>query len=187
IYPACTRSFYHYTYTQCNDDQHTCSSVGVGMPVTQHPLHRSVRAGLPHTAPALGRDDQTLVRVRVAYAWGWQPVSNDLVHALPAQVLGLAAAAQCAMPQPTHLEAEGLNTCSVAGHGEVAGMPGHYRAQVLALLGDGPVHAFAQLRLDGQQLGARAFAAGDSQHHELALPGFAAAMREAQEVEGVRF
>jgi hypothetical protein len=36
------------------------------MPVTQHPLHRSVSAGLLHTAPALGRDDQTLVRVRVA-------------------------------------------------------------------------------------------------------------------------
>jgi hypothetical protein len=29
------------------------------MPVTQHPLHRSVRAALPHTAPALGRDDRT--------------------------------------------------------------------------------------------------------------------------------
>ena len=28
------------------------------MPVTQHPLHRSVRAELPHTAPALGHDDQ---------------------------------------------------------------------------------------------------------------------------------
>lgn len=35
------------------------------MPVTQHPLHRSVRAELPHTAPALGYDDQTLVGVRV--------------------------------------------------------------------------------------------------------------------------
>ena len=28
------------------------------MPVTQHPLHRSVRAALPHTAPASGCDDQ---------------------------------------------------------------------------------------------------------------------------------
>ena len=44
----------------------TQKQVGVGMPVTQHPLHRSVRAALPHTAPALRRDDQTLVRVRVA-------------------------------------------------------------------------------------------------------------------------
>ena len=32
------------------------------MPVTQHPLHRSVRAALPHTAPALGRDDRTNVK-----------------------------------------------------------------------------------------------------------------------------
>ncbi len=29
------------------------------MTVTHHPLHRSVRAALPHTAPALGRDDRT--------------------------------------------------------------------------------------------------------------------------------
>jgi len=36
------------------------------MPVAQHPLHGSVRAELPHTALASGRDDQTLVRVRVA-------------------------------------------------------------------------------------------------------------------------
>ena len=28
------------------------------MPVTQHPLHRSVRAELPHTAPASGHDDR---------------------------------------------------------------------------------------------------------------------------------
>src|SRR6266487_1182610 len=34
-----------------------CSTVGVGMPVTRHPLRRSVRAELPHTALALGRDD----------------------------------------------------------------------------------------------------------------------------------
>ena len=33
-------------------------TVGVGMPVTQHPLHKSVREELPHTAPALGHDDQ---------------------------------------------------------------------------------------------------------------------------------
>ena len=35
------------------------------MPVTQHPLNRSVHAELPHTALALGGDDQTLVRIRV--------------------------------------------------------------------------------------------------------------------------
>src|SRR5262249_36875421 len=33
--------------------------VAVGMPVTQHPPHRSRRAALPHRAPASGDDAQT--------------------------------------------------------------------------------------------------------------------------------
>src|SRR5882672_9650211 len=81
-------------------------TVGVGMTVTQHPLHRSVRAELPHTAPALGRDDQTLVRVRVADAWDRKPMRDHSMHSTPGQVMSLAAAAQSAMPQPRHLEAE---------------------------------------------------------------------------------
>ena len=32
---------------------------GVGMPVARHPLHGSVRAELPHTAPTLGDGDST--------------------------------------------------------------------------------------------------------------------------------
>jgi len=96
------------------------------MSVTQHPLHRSVRAALPHTALALGRDDQTLVRVRVAYAWGGQPVSGALVHALPTQMFSLAATTQCAMPQPADLAFDGLYTRLVAGHSEVATMSGHH-------------------------------------------------------------
>ena len=40
------------------------------MPVTQHPLHRSVRAELPHTAPALGHDDQASTMQPVASARG---------------------------------------------------------------------------------------------------------------------
>jgi hypothetical protein len=36
------------------------------MPVTEHPLHKSARAQLPFTAPVLGCDDQTPVRVGVA-------------------------------------------------------------------------------------------------------------------------
>ena len=40
------------------------------MPVTQHPLHRSVRAALPHTAPALGRDDRTSMKQPFVFARG---------------------------------------------------------------------------------------------------------------------
>ena len=114
-------------------------------------------------------------------------MSNDLVHALPTHVFGLTAAAQRAMPQTAHLESEGLHTRPIAGHGKVAAVPTHHRAHVLSLCGNRLVHPPSQLRLHLQQLGAQALAAGDPQHHEFALPGLAAAMREAQEVEGVRF
>ena len=40
------------------------------MPVTQHPLHRSVRAELPHTAAALGHDDQASTMQPVVSAYG---------------------------------------------------------------------------------------------------------------------
>ena len=145
------------------------------MPVTQHPLHRSVAAGLPHTAAALSRDDQALARLRVADANGRQPVSNDLVHAPPTHMFGLTAAAQRALPQPAYLASEGLHACPVAGHGEVACRPRHHRAQGLPLLGDGPVQPRSQRRLDRQHLGAHALGAGESQHHELAVSGLAAA------------
>src|SRR5215831_2466523 len=100
------------------------STVGVGMPVTQHPLHRSMHAALPHTALALGGDDQTVAGIGMAGAREGQPVVDDSVHALPTQVFGLTAAAQRAMPQPGDLEPEDLHPCAVAGHGEVARMPG---------------------------------------------------------------
>jgi hypothetical protein len=91
------------------------------MPVTQHPLHRSVRAELPRTAAALGHDDQTLVRVRVADVRNRQPMRHQAIHASPRQVTALAAAAQRAMPQPDDLEAECPQPRAVARHAEVAG------------------------------------------------------------------
>ena len=109
------------------------------------------------------------------------------MHALPTHVFGLTAAAQRAVPQPAYLELEGLHACPVAGHGEVACMPGHHRAQILRLLGDGPVQPLSQRRLDRQNFGARALGAGEAQHHELAFSGLAAAVREPEEVEGVGF
>ena len=40
------------------------------MPVAQHPLHRSVRAALPHTAPASGHDDRTSMKQPFVSACG---------------------------------------------------------------------------------------------------------------------
>ena len=54
------------------------------MPVTQHPLHRSIRAELPHTAPALGRDDQagTLQPVVVAEDLGTSRVPRKVFSSM---------------------------------------------------------------------------------------------------------
>jgi hypothetical protein len=117
------------------------------MLVAQHPLHGSVRAELPHTARASGRDDQTLVRVRVAYVRDGKPVRNQAEYATPAQMMALAAATQGAVPQPTDLEAEHAQARAVAWHAKVPAMTGHHGPQVLALLGNGSMHAPSEFQL----------------------------------------
>ncbi len=156
------------------------------MPVTRHPLHRSVRAGLPHTAPASGRDDQTLVWVGVAYFWSRKPVVYQAVHASPGDV-ALATAAQCVSPHPGHFTFELHEACAVSGYAKVAAMPAHHGLQVLALLGDGSVHAGSHFQLERLKFAPQSLGTGLMQYLELTLFGFAAAMREAQEVKGLRF
>ena len=108
-------------------------NVGVGMPFAQHPVDRSVRAGFPHTAPALGRDDQTLIRVTVADTRRRQPVRDQAMHPTPRQVMRLAAAAQSTVPQAGDLETECDDARAVVGHAEVAGVSTDHCAQVSAL------------------------------------------------------
>lgn len=157
------------------------------MTLTHHPLHRSVLAELPHTALALGRDDQTLVWVGVAYVQTGNPMCSQSVHSAPRQVVGLTAAAQGAVPQSFHLVTELPQPRAVVWHAEVPAMPSHHRAQVLTLLRDRVVHAPSEFELDRLEFGSQAFGTREPQDHELALSGLPAAMREAQEVEGLRF
>jgi hypothetical protein len=157
------------------------------MPVAQHPLHRSVRAELPHTAPALGRDDQTLGRVWVAGIRNGRPMRHQAMHSTPGQATALTASAQRAMPQPGDLEAQCPQPRAVARHAEVPTMPSHHRAQLLALLRDGMMPAPSEFELDRLQLGPQAFGTREPQDHEVALPRLRAAVREPKEVEGLRF
>lgn len=111
---------------------------------------------------------------------------NQVMHLTLSPVMGLDAAAQGAVPQPNDLEAKHAQPCAVVGHAEVPAMPGHHRVQLLALLGDGMVHAPPELDLDRPEFGSQAFGTCEPQHHEFAFRGRPAAMREAQEVEGLR-
>ncbi len=156
------------------------------MPVTQHPLHRSVRAELPHTAPALGRNDQTLVRIGMANVSTGQPMGNEPIHLLPAQSAFLTSAVQCAIPHAGHERPEAGKTRPVPRHAEVPHVSIYHGPQVLALFRDGLVHTSSQLLLDCQQLGAHALGAGQPQDRKPSLMCLPTAMRESKEVEGRR-
>ena len=156
------------------------------MPVTRHPLHRSVRAGLPHTAPASGRDDQTLAWVWVAYFWSWEPVVYQAVHASPGDV-ALTTTAQGVSPHPGHFTFELHEAWPVSRNTKVAAMPSHHGFEVFPLLHDGLVHAGSHFQLERLKFAPQSLGTGLAQYLELALFGFAAAMREAQEVKGLRF
>jgi uncharacterized protein DUF3500 len=66
-------------------------TVAVGMPVTQHPPHRSRRAALPHRAPALGRNAQALRGIRMHNLGFWKPPCCEWIPPLPGHAMTLAA------------------------------------------------------------------------------------------------
>jgi len=116
--------------------------VGVGMPVAQHPSTDPYVRSYRITALASGRDDQTLVRVRVADVRDGKPMGDQAKHATPAQMMALAAAALgCGATADTTWKRNMTQARAVARHAEVAAMTGHHGPQELALLGNGAVHA----------------------------------------------
>src|SRR5437867_11477661 len=75
---------------------------------------------------------------------------------------------------------------AVQGHPVVAELSCHNRAQVGALFRDGIVQASPKLGLDLPELRLPPLAHRLPKHRELPCPGLRAAVREAQEVEGLR-
>jgi hypothetical protein len=69
--------------------------------IAHDPLHRSGRAELPHPAPTLGEDAQAHERIRMTNPSRWKPSRNIAPHAVPRQVVTLAATSQYRPPQVT--------------------------------------------------------------------------------------
>ena len=156
------------------------------MPVTQHPLHRSVRAELPHTAPASGSDDQTLAWIGVAYFGMGKPMLYQSVHAFPRDG-ALAATAQRASPQSGHFTLESHEALPVIGHAKVSSMSCHHGFEVFPLFRNRLMHTLSHFQLERLKFSPQSLGTGQSQDRKFALPGFAAAMRESQKVKGLRF
>ena len=69
------------------------------MPLAEHPLHRSGRAGLPHPAPTSGGNAKPDERIGMTDAEGRNPAGDVVSHPVPRES-SLAAAAKRAPPHP---------------------------------------------------------------------------------------
>src|SRR5262249_31256093 len=87
--------------------------VGVEMTITDHPLHRSGQAGLPHPAPTLGDDAKALERIKVTDIGGRKPTIDQPIHAFPSQPLSFTPTPKREVPVTADLEPEALDRRAV--------------------------------------------------------------------------
>ncbi len=116
-----------------------------------------------------------------------KPPSNETFHTVPRQVVALTASAQNCPPQIAHCHAKGSQCRAIHGHTVVVEVTQQDRAQISPLFRDGRVHALPQFDFQFPQLGLPPLPHRLPQHREPPLPRLCATVREAQEVEGLRF
>src|SRR5581483_6115383 len=125
--------------------------------ITHNPLHRSVRAAFPHTAPASGDDAHSPQRIGVANG-GWRkPAINEPIHSFPGDALPTPAHSERVMPVAAYLKSKVLNGLCIGRHPVIANKSAHHGAEPFALLGNGLVPAPAQFGLDLLKLPAHPF------------------------------
>src|SRR5206468_2983086 len=167
--------------------ERTRAVIAVGTALAGGPPRRSQRALLTHWAPASGTNAEAHVREGMHHASRRQPPGRQAVHALPVQAGALAAAPQLRLPVPCHLGAERRHRLAVAGHGVVGAVPAHHAAQPPPLLRDRLMPALPQLVFDLRQLRPHPLRDRDAPHPKTPVPHLRADMREAEEVERLRF
>src|SRR2546425_12268436 len=117
-------------------------------------------------------------------AGGGQPAVKKPPHPVPVNAAVLAAPRQRAMPEPAHLEPEQMERRSVHGHPVVTDVSNDDRAQPLAYLGDGVVHASLELGFHLTQFRLQSLANRLPEHREPSVaPLLPTDVREAEEVE----
>jgi hypothetical protein len=154
--------------------------------IAHAPLHRSGRAALPHPAPTLGHDAEAHHGIGMTDRSRRKPPYDKASHTAPRQVVALAATAQHRLPQADHCHAEGAQRWAIHGHSVISEVTQQDRAQIRSLFRDGRVHAPPQFVFQRPQLGLPPLPHRLSQHREVTLPGFPAAMRESRPTESHR-
>ncbi len=99
----------------------------VGTPVARRPPHRSQRAELPHWAPALGKDAQTLLRIGMPDLGVWEPAFDKPAQPLPIASGSLTPPVQALEPESTHIEAERIQGSAVVWNTIIVIVPPQHR------------------------------------------------------------
>ena len=120
-------------------------------------------------------------------ALGWKPAIRQAVDGGPRGLVPLTPAAQRAQPVPENDTTE-LTHCSAVGrHGVIGEVATHDLPEPGALLSQWRMPVLPERISDLSQLGPHAVASRASAQLEASCPGSRADMREAQEVERLRF
>src|SRR6185436_20663424 len=122
--------------------------VGVGMTITNHPLHRSGRALLTHPAPALGDDAKSPQGIWVMDSRRWQPPVDQSVHPLPRKPRLLAPPSQRPKPQSGYMKSEGRQRLPVRRNTVVPVVSFNHSLQPFAYLRHRLVYSSSQSRFD---------------------------------------
>src|SRR4030095_13722103 len=122
----------------------TNGKVGVGMTITNHPLHRSGRALLTHPAPASGDDAKSPQGIRVMGSRRWQPSVDQAVHPFPCNPGLLAPPPQRPKPEPCYMKTERRQRPLIRRHTIVPIVSFNHSLQPLAYLRHRLVHSSSQ-------------------------------------------
>src|ERR1019366_7834070 len=127
--------------------------VAVGTVIADRPPHRSVRALLTHTAPALDHGVEAIMAIGMENVWLRQPPGKQPAQTLPTRRTVLATTADYMPPQPRDPLAEGAQSLNITRHCLVLIVASDDRLEPLPRGSQRLVHALPQLLLEGLELG----------------------------------
>jgi len=163
------------------------TSVAVGTRITPRAPHRSVRAALPHTAPALSHDAKALARVRMKYPNEGNVARDDSPEPGPGHATMLTTPPQSMQPSPSDIPSECAQASVIARHGVVVEVALNHAAQPLADHRDRLVLSAVQRLSQLLEGGAHSLGNGQPLHGESTVrPLGRTDMCESQEVERLR-
>jgi hypothetical protein len=152
------------------------------MSITDHPLHRSGQAALPHPAPTWGDDAQAPGWIGVTDACERKPSGDQGLHLMPRQVIALTASTQHQPPHTADRTAERTEGGAVPRDVKVARVIENYRPQVGANRWDVLVHSTYEFRFTSLGFGGNRFRIVWRGTANRTFPRLPAAVRNARKV-----